>query len=115
MVSALRVRKQYIEAIEAGDVSVFSSESYYYGYLKQYLHFLKIEDVNIDRNTAVDADLAIDIPVVVGFKPNLLLIIISIILSVVIYNFCVDIINKPYVDPIALELHNNIPTSAKIN
>ena len=85
VVEALKVSKRYVQALENGEIELFSSKTYYYGYLKQYLRLLKLEDLDVNPSSSTDAKLAITVPSLVNFKPSLLLVITSVILSVIIF------------------------------
>lgn len=102
----LNVRKQYITAIENGDINSFASEAYYYGYLKQYMNLLQIENNNIGKNKT-NHELIINKPLSDSFKPNALFILIITIVSIIFYNICSSLINSNAIDPIALELNSH--------
>ncbi len=85
----LKIRKQYIIAIENDDVGYFDSKTYYYGYLKQYLKLLKISDIEIStEEVEKELSLSIDIPKIDKTNPNFTYIIISIICIIIFYYIC---------------------------
>lgn len=110
----LKISKRYLLAIENDQRDIFATESYYYGYLKQYLKYLGLKDIDI-KPVPTSPDLIISEPVTTNSKPNLLLIIISVLLTVVIYIICNTLIEQNSIDSIALELESNIPRFAKIH
>ncbi len=92
----LKVRKQYIIAIENDDVGYFDSKIYYYGYLKQYLKLLKISDIKFNTKEAEkELSLSIDIPKIDKTNPNSTYIIISIICIIILYYICSSFISTP--------------------
>jgi cytoskeletal protein RodZ len=109
---ALKIRKEYVIALENNDIDYFISKTYYYGYLKQYLRFLDIEDIynnkETTKNITIDQELSIDIPTPERFSPNFLFTVIIIILGIIIYNFCNDFITKDINDPISSEINRKI-------
>ncbi|MCT4634910.1 MAG: helix-turn-helix domain-containing protein [Rickettsiales bacterium] len=110
----LKISKRYLRAIEDDQVDIFAAESYYYGYLKQYLKYLGLKDIDI-KPVSKNPDLNTSEPVITNSKPSILLVIFSIILSIVIYIICNALIEQNLVDHISLELENNTSKFAKIN
>ncbi len=110
----LKISKRYLRAIEDDQVDIFATESYYYGYLKQYLKYLGLKDIDI-KPVSKSPDLNTSEPVTTNSKPSILLVIFSIILSVMIYIICNALIEQNLVDYISLELENNTSKFAKIN
>ncbi|MEK6734024.1 MAG: helix-turn-helix domain-containing protein [Pseudomonadota bacterium] len=105
--STLNLRQEFIIAMEEGNKEVFSSEAYYFGYLKQYLKLLNIEEVDNKRiSSFVRPELAINIPSVDQFSPSLLCIVFSIFASFLIYNFADNSFSKKALDPITIEISN---------
>ncbi len=106
----LKIKPEYIEAIERDDIGYFSSEIYYYGYLKQYLKLLEIHDIKINtQSIAQNQELSINIPAATSYNPNLLLTIVSLIFSIIIYNLSDSFISKSAINPIVLDLNNKTP------
>lgn len=83
----LRISKRYLKAIEEGNIDIFSTESYYYGYLKQYLKYLGLEDIDT-KSVSTAPDINVTEPVATNSNPSLILLIISVILSIIIYTIC---------------------------
>lgn len=110
----LKISKRYLRAIEDNRIDLFATESYYYGYLKQYLKYLELEDINI-KPVSTNTDLNVSEAVTTNSKPSSLLIIISIILSIIVYIICNSLIEQNSTDHIALELENNTSKIVKIN
>ena len=92
----LKIRKQYIIAIEKDDIDYFNSKIYYYGYLKQYLKLLKISDVEISIDEKVKKlPLSIDIPKIEKTNPNFTYIIMSIVCIIILYYVCSTFVSRP--------------------
>ena len=117
---SLKIRKEYIIALEENNIDCFISKTYYYGYLKQYLKLLDLDDKNIHSNkeinksqditqdAAKEPDLSIDTPILERLSPNLLFTIIVIILGIIVYNLCDEFITKKVNDPITSEINRKI-------
>ena len=103
----LRIKQEYIVAIEENNEAAFSSHTYYRGYLKQYLKLFELEKLIIcnDHNISTP-ELAINIPITDSFNPNITITLISLILSILIYNFSDNFLSKTTIHPIALEFAN---------
>ena len=112
--NALKISKNHVKALEEGEINLFSTKAYYYGYLKQYLKLLKLDDFNIIE-ASTDAEFNINSLRYTNIKPSFLLIAISIIATIAIYYICSSFINSNSIDPIALELKNNSSKFAKMN
>lgn len=110
----LKISKRYLRAIEEGNIDIFATESYYYGYLKQYLKYLELEDIDI-KSVSTTPDLNVAEPVTTNLKPSFLLVTISIILSIIVYIICNSLIEQSYTDHITLEIESNISKFAQIN
>lgn len=109
----LKISKRHIKAIEGGRLESFSSGAYYHGYLKQYLKFLQIEDIVLESQTT-QAELNICKPIIAQFEPSFLLVVFSIIVSIIIYYLCSELIDTNSINPIALELKDSASKLAKI-
>jgi len=104
--SALRIKQEYIAAIEEGNPDLFSSKAYYFGYLKQYLKFLQI-DISVNLQPSFqNQKLEINIPASDTFNPNVFFMLIALVFSIIIYNISNSFISKEAVNPIALEIEN---------
>ena len=93
---SLKIRKTLIISIENNKIDEFASKAYYYGYLKQYLKFLNLDYIepNTSKNLS-EQELAINIPKVDNLNPSIFFVIITILVSIVVYNLCSDYISKP--------------------
>jgi cytoskeletal protein RodZ len=91
----LKIKKQYVQSIENDEVGCFNSQAYYYGYLKQYLKLLNMQ--NIDFSTSEiekKQPLSLDIPKINKVNPGLTLTVITISCAMVIYYICNFFISK---------------------
>ena len=111
----LNIRQEYVTAIEDGNINSFASEAYYYGYLKQYLKLLQIEDIALNDVRETAPDLTIKEPTRKAFKLNFAFMLIIFIVSIILYNICADLIFSDNIDPIALELNNHISSFVQIS
>ncbi len=112
--NALKISKNYVKALEEGQVNAFATKAYYYGYLKQYLKLLKLDHFDIIE-ASTEAKFNINSLRYTNFKPSFLLITISIIATIFIYCICSSFINANSIDPIALEFKNNPSKFAKMD
>lgn len=104
--SALKIKPEYIAAIEAGDSDFFSSKAYYFGYLKQYSRFLQI-DIDLSTTSSFqNQKLEINIPSSDSFNPNIFFTLVALVCSIIIYNISDNYISKDPITPIALEIKN---------
>lgn len=96
--NALKIRKSYIIAIEKNQVEYFASKAYYYGYMKQYLRFIGIKDIELKVDMFdKEQELAINIPIIEQFNPSFTFAVIALILSIIFYNLCSNFIDQPIV------------------
>ena len=101
----LKIKKEFILAIEQGKEDFFPSKTYYYGYLKQYLKLLKVDNVNLNtEKIAKEQAMSITVPLAENYNLNFLFMIFILLLTIFIYNFYSDLATKDLTTPIALEL-----------
>jgi len=92
---SLRIRKNFIVAIEEDKIDSFASKAYYYGYMKQYLKLLDLDYIHFDTApTIAEQELAINIPQIDKCNPSVIFVIIALALSILIYNLCENYISK---------------------
>ncbi len=104
----LKIKQEFIIAIEQGDMDYFSSSIYYFGYLKQYLKLLQIDEVNISTiSIAQSQKLEINIPLADSFNPSIFFAAIAFFCSILIYNLSDNYISSNVISPIALEIQNH--------
>ena len=104
----LKIKQEFIVAIEQGDVDYFSSKIYYFGYLKQYLKLLQIDEISINTTAiAQSQNLEINIPSEDSFNPSMFFAMVAFILSILIYNISDNFISKDVVSSLALEMQNH--------
>jgi transcriptional regulator with XRE-family HTH domain len=108
----LNISRKYIIALEEGRIEEFSSPAYYYGYLKQYLKLLNIQ--NSTQNQTSNSIAAVSsLPLVKNITPSLSYNIAIILLCFVIYYGFSTFMSSSSTDLIALEQQKQIST--KIN
>lgn len=83
----LRIKPQFIIAIENGNEDIFSAQTYYYGYLKQYLKLLDLEKYHYHLDTEVsNKSIAMNIVEAEHYNPSLLLVILSLLITLFLLN-----------------------------
>ena len=104
----LKIKPEYLIAIENGEADSFTAQTYYYGYLKQYLKLMQLDDIALDiDNSTKDKKLAMNIPIIDSLHPSLSFALISLILMMFVYNICGYLATKAIIDPISLEIHKH--------
>lgn len=117
----LKIRPEFIKAIENDNLSLFKSEVYARGFIKNYCKFLDIDTkildaiyrrdvsiVNFDKNRTGNKHINTNEVFITKNKINLLIIFSFIVLTSI---FVLNLINKTFKPP-ALELFNPINVSA---
>jgi hypothetical protein len=97
----LKIKKEYIIAMEEENSAIFSSNAYYSGYLKQYLKLLQLNNISLEQ-IALEQKLSINVPSP-SFEPGVLFFIALIIFNILLYNYCNSLITINLPDPITLE------------
>lgn len=55
--TALRIKEEYVNALEEGNCYIFPTKAFYYGYLKQYANFLGVEEIHLNVVEPVIAEM----------------------------------------------------------
>lgn len=109
----LKIREPFISAIEQDNIKFFASKAYYYGYLKQYLKYLQLTDINIPHESSEKHHLIITTPIKKTFKPNFLFILSIMILSLIVTNYFENNEKERTLDLVTLEMNQHLSEFAQ--
>lgn len=111
--SILKIREPFISAIEQDDIKFFASEAYYYGYLKQYLKYLQLNDINVPHESLEKHNLIIITPIKKTFKSNFLFVLSIMILSLIVSNYFENNVKEQTLDLVTLEMNQHFSEFAQ--
>lgn len=109
--SKLCIRDEYLIAIEDDNIKAFASEAYYYGFLKQYLQFLELNDVVIESKSAIiSSEISSIGSKIDALSSNYFILLTALVSTFLIYMIVTNFIDFEIVDPISYEInqHNTI-------
>lgn len=109
--SRLCIRAEYLIAIEDGNKKAFLSEAYYYGFLKQYLQLLQLDEIAIESKPIITAPRISTIGSKIdSLSFNYLILLIVLVVISLIYAIGTNFIDFNTIDPISYEInkHNSL-------